>query len=132
MSSQMNSVVEPFVQRGLFANAEQAVAEMARDYVLRQIERYRATIENLQAKHGMTYEQYEAYPKSRSALLQADPNPGLNQAVMAEEEDALDWKIAREMLTSWLGYAYYLVTTIQTTMFAQGVRPGSSLARKRL
>jgi hypothetical protein len=22
---------------------------------------------------------------------------------MAEEEDALDWKIAREMLTNWLG-----------------------------
>ncbi len=103
MSSRVASVIEPFVQRGLFANPEQAITEMARDYVLRQIERYRATIENLQAKHGMTYEQFEAYLKSRSALLQANPNPALNQAVMAEEEDALDWKIAREMLTSWLG-----------------------------
>ncbi|MEW6665453.1 MAG: hypothetical protein AB1512_09550 [Thermodesulfobacteriota bacterium] len=103
MSSDAISVVEPFVQRGLFASPEQAVAEMARDYVLRQIERYRATIENMQAKHGMAYEQYEAYLKSRSAMLQANPSPVLNQAVMTEEEDALDWKIAREMLASWLG-----------------------------
>ena len=76
---------------------------MAHDYVLRQIERYRTAIENLQARHGMTYEQFEAYLKARSALLATSPSPALNQAVMAEEEDALDWRIAREMLQSWLG-----------------------------
>jgi translation initiation factor 2 alpha subunit (eIF-2alpha) len=76
---------------------------MARDYALRQVEHYRAITENLQTKYGMTYEQFEAYLKSRSATLAASPNPTLNQAVIAEEEDALDWKIAREMLQSWLG-----------------------------
>jgi hypothetical protein len=97
------AVVEPFVRRGLFASPEKAVAEMARDYVLRQIEQYRAVDERLQAKYGMTYEQFEAYLKSRSATLAAASNPTLNQAVMAEEEDAQDWKLAREMLQSWLG-----------------------------
>ncbi len=76
---------------------------MARDYVLRQIEHYRSVDESLQAKYGMTYEQFDAYLKSRSATLAASPNPVLNQAVMGEEEDALDWKIATEMLQSWLG-----------------------------
>ena len=103
MSSQVASVIEPFVRRGLFANPEQAMTEMARDYVLRQIEHYRALTESLQAKHGMTYEQFDAYLKARSAMLVANPDSALNQAVMAEEEDALDWKIAREMLQSWLG-----------------------------
>ncbi len=103
MTAQIVSVVEPFVRRGLFATPEQAVTEMARDYILRQIERYRTTIEAMQARHGMTYEQFDAYLKSRSATLAAQPEPALNQAVMAEEEDALDWKIAREMLHSWLG-----------------------------
>ena len=103
MSAQAMTIVEPFVRRGLFASPEQAVTEMARDYVMRQIERYRVTVENLQAKYGMTYEQFEAYLKSRSATLSAHPDPALNQAVMVEEEDALDWKIARDMLTSWLG-----------------------------
>ena len=42
MSPELIAVVEPFVRRGLFPNAEMAVAEIAGDYVLRQIERYRA------------------------------------------------------------------------------------------
>jgi len=103
MISQVVSVVEPFVRRGLFATPEQAVIEMAHDYVLRQIERYRSVVESLQVKYGMSYEQFDAYLKVRSSMLAANPNPALNQAIMAEEEDALDWKIAREMLQSWLG-----------------------------
>lgn len=103
MSSQSTTVLDSFVRRGLFATPEQAVTEMARDYVLHQIERYKTVIESLQTKHGMTYEQFEAYLKSRSATLATSPSQTLSQAVMAEEEDAFDWKIAREMLTSWLG-----------------------------
>jgi len=103
MSTRVINVVEPFVRRGLFANPEQAVTEMARDYILRQIERHRAIVESLQTKYGMTYEQFNDYLKSRSAMLAA--TPALNQAVIAEEEDALDWKIACEMLQSWLGLA---------------------------
>ena len=103
MSNSVTTVVEPFVRRGLFASPEKAVTAMARDYVLRQIERYRALDEQMQTKHGMTYEQFEAYLKSRSAALAAAPSPTLNQAVMAEEDDAHDWKVARELLQSWLG-----------------------------
>jgi hypothetical protein len=43
MSPELTAVVEPFVRRGLFPSAETAVAEIARDYVLHQIECYRAT-----------------------------------------------------------------------------------------
>ena len=103
MVDHVSTVLEPFVRRGLFANAEQAVVEMARDYVLRQIEHHQSVIENLQSKHGMNYEQFNAYLKSRAATLSAAPNRSLNQAVMDEEEDALDWKIANEMLKAWLG-----------------------------
>ncbi|MBI4769786.1 MAG: hypothetical protein HY784_05055 [Chloroflexi bacterium] len=103
MSDVISAVVQPFVRRGLFASPEVAVAEMAREYTLRQIERYRAAVERLQVKHGMTYEQFDAYLRARSATLMAKPDPVLNEAVMEEEEDALDWKIAREMLQSWLG-----------------------------
>lgn len=103
MSDQVTTLVEPFVRRGLFATPEHAVAEMARDYVLHQIERHRAVIEKLESKHGMTYEQFNAYLKSRSQILASSPSRALNQAIMAEEEDALDWKIANDMLQSWLG-----------------------------
>ena len=79
-------IVRPFVRRGLFASAEKAVAQMARDYVLRQIERYRAVDDRLQTKYGMTYEQFEAYLQSRSDALATAPDPALNQAVMIESE----------------------------------------------
>lgn len=97
------SVIKPFIQRGLFESPEKAVAEMARDYVLRQIEHYQAVVEALQTKYGMNYDQFEAYLRARSATLTSNPSSALNQAVMAEEEDALDWKVAQEMLNSWLG-----------------------------
>ena len=103
MSYTVTTIVEPFVRRGLFASPEQAVAEMAREYVLRQIKRYQKIIQKLQTRYGMTYEQFDNYLQARCASLQEHPDPALNAAVMAEEEDALDWKIAREMLQSWLG-----------------------------
>ena len=103
MIDQVAAVIEPFVQRGLFPAPEKAVVEMARDYILRQVDRHRATLERLQAKYGMNRDQFEAYLQVRSATLTTKPSAALNQAVMAEEEDALDWKIASEMLESWLG-----------------------------
>jgi hypothetical protein len=99
----VSSILQPFVQRGLFPSTEKAVAEIAQDYVLRQIERYRAIDERLQSQYGMTYDQFEAYLRARSSALAAAPDVRLNQAVMREEEDAHDWHVAREMLQSWLG-----------------------------
>lgn len=103
MTDSVAHIVEPFVRRGLFDTPEDAVAEMARDYVLRQIEHYRDIVEAYEAKYGMTYERFDAYLRARSERLAAEGDSGLNQAVMLEEEDALDWKSAREMLRSWLG-----------------------------
>ncbi|MEA3351426.1 MAG: hypothetical protein U9Q82_12450 [Chloroflexota bacterium] len=103
MTNQITTVIEPFVQRGLFENFEKAVTTMAYDYVLHQVERYQTTITHLQNKYGMDYEHFEAYLKARSTTLAAAPNLELNQAIMLEEEDALNWKIARDMLASWLG-----------------------------
>ena len=103
MPAELIAVVEPFVRHGLFPNAEMAITEIAHDYVLRQIERYRAMETAFQLRYGMTYEQFNDYLRVRSKLLSAAPSPTLNQAIMAEEDDAMDWKIARDMLRSWLG-----------------------------
>jgi len=103
MATQVNQLIEPFVRRGLFDSPEQAITEMARSYIIQHITRYQSTIESLQAKYGMTCEQFEEYLKSRSQILMSRPDPDLNKAIMNEEEDALNWKISREMLDSWLG-----------------------------
>jgi hypothetical protein len=59
-------------------------------------------------RHGMSFEQFSAYLKARSALLSngqldASQKKSVAQAVMNEEEDWLDWKIARDFLEAWLG-----------------------------
>ena len=103
MASSVETVIEPFVRRGLFATPERAVQEMARDFVMHQLEHYRAQITELEGKYGMHYEQFDAYLRARSATLAASPNPALHQAIMLEEEDALTWKTAYELLKAWLG-----------------------------
>lgn len=99
---QMPIVIEPFIRRGMFADSDTAIAEMARDYIARHVEAHQATIERLQARYGMTYEQFSAYLQARANILTEKPDPILNEAVMQEEDDALAWKIAREMLKNWL------------------------------
>jgi len=103
MTGQISNIIEPFIQRGLFESPEKAILVMARDYVLHQVERYQATINRFRHKYGMEYELFEDYLKARSATLATIPDIALNQEIMAEEEDALDWKIACDMLANWLG-----------------------------
>jgi len=95
--------MEPFVQRGLFPSAEAAIAEIVRDYTLRQIERYRAMESEFEARYGMSFEQFEDYLQARARTLQERPSVALGRAMMAEEDDAQEWKMAREMAQSWLG-----------------------------
>lgn len=103
MSPEVVAVMEPFVQRGLFPSAEAAIVEIVRDYTLRQIERYRTVEAEFEAQYGMSYEQFMNYLQARSQTLQKHPGAALGQAVMAEEDDAQEWKVAREMAQSWLG-----------------------------
>ena len=98
MSEQVATLLSPFVKRGLFDSPEKAVVTLARDYTLHQIERHQNVIEQLQNKYGMSYEQFAAYLEARSAVLTKSPSPELSQALMEEEEDAFDWKVANDML----------------------------------
>lgn len=103
MAANAEMILEPFVRRGLFASPESAAREMARDYVLHQIERHRAMITNLESKYGMNYRQFDAYLEARAQTLATAPNVELNRALMLEEDDALTWKSSLEMLEAWLG-----------------------------
>ena len=107
-SREVADLVEPLVLHQAFPTAEEAVRELVSDYILRQIDLYRAQIAKLEAQYGTSYEQFGEYLKERSALLadgQLDPEhkKKVAQAVMQEEEDYLDGKIARDFLNGWLG-----------------------------
>ncbi len=52
MSEQVETLLSPFIERGLFDSPEQAVIMLARDYTLHQIERHQTVIEQLQKNMG--------------------------------------------------------------------------------
>ena len=101
MSENLAEIVHPLVENGLFGNAEIAVKNLMADYVLRQIEHYRSIVQRLENKYSMNYAEFNRYLEERAKRL--SENSADHKNFMLEEEDALDWKIATEMLESWLG-----------------------------
>lgn len=107
-SRDVTEIIEPLVRHQVFPSVEAAARSLVIDRILREIDRYRGRIAALEQRYGMPFEQFSAYLKERSALLSnghldAPQKQKVAQALMSEEEDWLDWKIAREFLEAWLG-----------------------------
>ncbi|MFO7742364.1 MAG: hypothetical protein R6X31_08635 [Anaerolineae bacterium] len=108
MNTSVSAMVEPLVNRKLFATEEEAVRSLLREYILQQVSQLQQELSSLESKYGMSFDQFAAYVHERSVLLEeGDLSPeqrkALGQAIVQEEEDWLEWKINREMLDSWLG-----------------------------
>lgn len=101
MSQDLAEIVHHLVDNGLYETAEAAVKDLMAGHILHQIEHYRAIVEKFEKKHGMKLAQFDDYLKERAQKLVNDPSG--HKRFMLEEENALDWKIAAEMLASWLG-----------------------------
>ncbi|MEA3308497.1 MAG: hypothetical protein U9Q70_03170 [Chloroflexota bacterium] len=104
----VSDIMRPLIKRKIFATKEDAVRSLLREYILRQIETLQEELTWFEQQHGMRFEQFTAYVHERSLLLGAgeltlECRQELGQAVMQEEDDWLDWKVAQEMLESWLG-----------------------------
>ncbi len=104
----LTSIVEPLVRRKLFSTTEEAVRELMQDYTLRQISSYQRQIAELEQKYGMNFTKFTQYLRERGTMLQSKElsprqRQALGRALMAEEDDWFDWKVATEMLQSWLG-----------------------------
>jgi len=105
----VETILEPLVKHGLFSTPEEAARKLVRNHVLQQIDTYRQRVTEFERKHGVNFEQFTRYTAERTTRLR---NPGdmppdklqiLSQDIMREEDDWLDWKVAEEMLESWLG-----------------------------
>jgi len=104
----ISTVLEPLIRRKLFVDEQSAIQELARDYVLRHVEVLAEQIRDFENRYGMGFDRFAEYLHQRSLLLASDhldteQRRALGQAVMAEEDDWLEWKAAQEMLDSWLG-----------------------------
>lgn len=101
MSQTLVEIVHPLIDNGFYSSPEAAVRDLMTQHVLRQVECYRARVAGFEEKHGMGYSQFQAYVQEHARKING--NTALQKKIMLEEEDALDWKIAREMLERWLG-----------------------------
>ncbi len=104
----MITSVEALVKRNIFSSEEEAISELVRDYVLRQVEALQSEIHQFERKYGMDFQQFQQYLHERSALLEskslsAKQLDALGAAVMQEEDDWLDWKAALGMFANWMG-----------------------------
>ena len=108
MNTTVSAVMEPLIRRRVFVTEEEAVRSLLRQYVLQQVGALQRELARFERKYGMQFEQFAEYLHERSVLLEESELPTeqrqvLGQAIMQEEDDWLDWKVAREMLESWLG-----------------------------
>ena len=104
----MSTQVEALIKRNIFASEEEAIQELVRDYVLRQMAVLQDGVLQFERKYGMNFQQFNQYLHERSALLENKALPTeqlqtLSVAVMQEEDDWLDWKSLRELMENWLG-----------------------------
>jgi hypothetical protein len=109
MSGTISAVIEPLIRRNILNTEEEAIRELLREYVLRQISTLRQEVDGFEGKYGMRFKQFSEYLHERSVLLEGgglsvEQRRTLGQAIMQEEDDWLDWKAAQEMLESWLGF----------------------------
>jgi len=108
MSPTASAVIRPLITRKIFMSEEEAVRELLRDYMLRQIGDLQQRTEQFHHKYGMDFHQFHEYLHERSELLQSGSlsekqRQTLGRAIMQEEDDWLDWKAAQEMLDNWIG-----------------------------
>lgn len=105
MSATVSAVIEPLIERRLFNTEEEAIRELVREYLLGQIAALRQQVARFAHQYGMHFQQFTEYLHERSVLLESgslslERRQVLGQAIMQEEDDWLDWKIAQEMLAS--------------------------------
>ena len=108
MSTTISPVIEPLIKKKIFSTEEEAIQELTREYILRQIDTLRRKASRFERKHGMRFQQFSEYLHERSVLLEksnlsAEQRQKLSQAIMQEEDDWLDWKVAKELMESWIG-----------------------------
>jgi hypothetical protein len=108
MSVSISAPIKLLIKRKIFKTEDEAIRNLLRDFILRKIASLRRDIGRFERKYGMRFEQFSEYVHDRSVLLEKgnlseEQRLNLSQAIMQEEDVWLDWKVAREMLDSWLG-----------------------------
>ena len=65
----MTTQVEALIKRNIFASEEEALQELVRDYVLRQMTVLQEAVLQFERKYGMNFQQFNQYLHERYIML---------------------------------------------------------------
>ena len=113
MNVTISEAIEPLIRKKIF-NTEEAIRELMREYILRQIATLQRKIGRFERKYGMRFQLFSDYLHEKSILLEkgelsVEQRQSLGQAIMQEEDEWLDWKSAQDMIESWIGLRQEIV-----------------------
>jgi hypothetical protein len=86
-NSVLNKVAASLVAAKRYSTTEEALWDMALSTVRGKVAYYRRRIRRMENKHGMDFDKFTMRLKGK--------------ATPAQEDDWLEWKSARSMLTDW-------------------------------
>jgi hypothetical protein len=100
----VKKIIDPFVTHGICKDEAEALKMLAKDYVQRQVSRYRERVEHFRSFYQVSAEEFE---KKVAALCQGSGTiPALGhlskqQQVLQAEDDLEEWQAAEQFLTRW-------------------------------
>jgi hypothetical protein len=105
MSADMvKKIIDPFLAHGICKDEAEALKMLAKDYVQRQVSRYRERVEHFRSFYQMSVEEFA---KKVTALCQGfETIPALShlskeQQVLQAEDDLEEWQAAEQFLARW-------------------------------
>ena len=87
MNATISVAIEPLIRKKIFNTEEEAIRELTREYILRQIAALKRKIGRFERKYGMRFHQFCDYLHERSVLLEKDGLSVEQRQTIMQEED---------------------------------------------
>ena len=100
----VKKIIDPFLTHGICKDEAEALKMLAKDYVQRQVGRYRERVEHFRSFYQFSVQEFA---KQVAALCQGcETIPALGhlskqQQVLQAEDDLEEWQAAEQFLARW-------------------------------
>ena len=105
MSADMvKKIIDPFLTHGICKDEAEALKMLAKDYVQRQVGRYRERVEHFRSFYQISVEEFAKQVVALCQGFETIPALGhlsIQQQVLQAEDDLEEWQAAEQFLARW-------------------------------